>query len=186
MSKENAMDASRGRSCKGVKNRGVSAKCSRGSRSSGSALVALWGNVTAPTALICNETGGSACVDPLVGNLRHQEGGDSCTGSVRSERGTTWENILRLSRAIRTHPCGTMGLRWRTSMRRARKTAATRSSVSRCPSWTFRSSGRRTNLKKVRSPYHLDLREKGAADLRASLLYPTMIKCHSRQNVAGL
>jgi hypothetical protein len=33
------------------------------------------------------------------------------------------------------------------------------------PGWTFRSSGRRSNLKKVRSPYHLDLRRRPSVGL---------------------
>jgi len=37
-------------------------------------IVALWGNVFAPAALICNETGGNACVDSLVGKLQRQKG----------------------------------------------------------------------------------------------------------------
>ena len=86
MSKENAMDASRGRSRKGGKNRGVSAKCSRGSRSSGSVLVALWGNVTAPAALICNDTGGSACVDHLVGNVQTYKSGKVCVRGLSDRR----------------------------------------------------------------------------------------------------
>ena len=52
------------------------------------------------------------------------------------------------SKAIRTHPCATMGMRWLTNMPKGRKTGATRSSGSRLPSWIFHFCGRRTSSKR--------------------------------------
>jgi hypothetical protein len=59
---------SQGRSCERVKNRGVRAKCSRGSRSLGSVLVALWGSADGASVLKCHEPGAILCAYG-VGNL---------------------------------------------------------------------------------------------------------------------
>jgi hypothetical protein len=68
------MNASQGESRKYAKNRGVAAKCSSESRSPGSMLVALWGNVAVPTVLICNDTGAKAWFDPLRERQTHESG----------------------------------------------------------------------------------------------------------------
>lgn len=70
-----------------VKNRGVRTKCRRRSRSSGSVLVALWGNLAIPTVLICNDTGAKAWVDPLVGNVQtHDESRKVCVRGLSDRR----------------------------------------------------------------------------------------------------
>jgi hypothetical protein len=55
MSKENAMDVSRGELRKRVKNRGVGPHCGRGSKCLAFVLVAFWDNVPATDASICYE-----------------------------------------------------------------------------------------------------------------------------------
>jgi len=62
-----------GRSRNRVKNRAVSARCGRGSRSLGFVLVALWGNGATPSVLKCHATSAILCAYGLVGNLQARE-----------------------------------------------------------------------------------------------------------------
>lgn len=80
------MNASRGRSRKREKNRGVSAHFSRGSRSPGSVLVALWGNGDASSVLKCLETGAILCVYAMVENLQAHEREKVCVRGLSDRR----------------------------------------------------------------------------------------------------
>ena len=80
------MNASRGRSRNRVKNRAVSARCGRGSRSLGFVLVALWGNGVTPSVLKCHETGAILCGYGLVGNFQTRETSESQAQGLSDQR----------------------------------------------------------------------------------------------------
>ena len=63
-------------------------QCSRGSKSLGSVLVALWGNGNAASVLKCHEMGEILCVYAMVENLQTHERGNVCVRGLSDRRST--------------------------------------------------------------------------------------------------